>query len=97
MPNELLPGQLVALQSTKYSEKPLIGKVIDTSGQHVNIRWYDGAWTTKWREYTYKVGKKTHKWNEKVPIKDIILRNVQLTNGMKLTSKTRRELESLYH
>ena len=89
-------AQVVALKCPQYSERPQIGRVLSVDGQNVNLLWFDGAWTTQWKEYKYKVGKKICTWEEQVSLNDIIMTNIKLTKTMRLTSDTKNKLQELY-
>ena len=91
-------GETVALLVTKYHERPQIGRVksVDEERQKVVIEWYDGGWTTKWKLYKYKSGRKFEIWTEEVNSKDIIKRNIKLTPSNRLPSNLVKELKNLY-
>ena len=64
----------------KYNERPQIGEVIrvpDNGQQTVKLRWYDGTYSTRWKVYTYRSGRKIVPWDEEIDIKEIITRNLQ--------------------
>ena len=41
-------------------ERPQIGQILKIDRNVATIKWFDGTWNSKWKVYTYKVGKKTH-------------------------------------
>ena len=88
-------GDLVALMCTKYNERPQIGKIIKIS-KDATIKWFDGTWNSKWRVYTYKVGKKTMVWEEEVKVKDILTNEVFFTPAMRLPVTIKQKLQNLY-
>lgn len=47
--SDLCPGMYVAVKSTKYHERPLIGKVCDTDGGMVEIEWMVGTYSGLWK------------------------------------------------
>ena len=49
---------MVALCCPQYNERPQIGEILACSGDKVQIKWYDGSWTSKWTVYTYIINRK---------------------------------------
>ena len=87
---------MVALCCPQYNERPQIGEILACSGDKVQIKWYDGSWTSKWTVYTYIINRKKVAWEEEVSIQYIIKRNVKLTPTSRLGKKLKEELKKLY-
>ena len=89
---------MVALKCPSYSERPQIAEVLSTSEELINVRWYDGRWSTKWKVYTYKhrETKQIIPWDEQVHRKYLLYRNVKFTASDKLTNKCKEDLKKLY-
>ena len=80
----------------KYCERPQIALVLSSSKGKLLVRWYDGAWSTKWKPYEYFMRRKRVLWEEEVEKDNIVKKSIQLTPSGNLTIACRRELQSLY-
>ena len=87
------PGEIVALFLEKYNERPQIGRVktVDREREKLMIEWYDGGWTTKWKLYEYKEGRKKVIWTEEVDLKDLIFMNIVFTASCRLPANIVRQ------
>ena len=63
----------------------------------VTIKWYDGTWSSKWKVYNYKDGRKTVAWVETLPINDIIVGKIHLTKSGLLPKAIKDKLRDLYN
>ena len=61
------------------------------------IKWFDGTWSSKWKVYNYREGRKTVAWIEILPTTDIIAGNIELTKSGLLPKATKDKLEKLYN
>ena len=84
----------MALLCLQYNERPQIGQILQIDRNVATIKWFDGTWNSKWKVYTYKVGKKTVAWEEEVQVK--ILTNDVFTDGMRLSMSCKHKLQNLY-
>ena len=92
---QVLQDEFVALLCPQYNERPQVAKVKKVHPESVTVEWYDGSWTSSWKLYRYKLGRKTMTWEEDVLKKDAIDK-VNFTKSMRLTAQTIRKLKSLY-
>ena len=83
----------MALLCLQYNERPQIGQILKIVA---TIKWFDGTWNSKWKVYTYKVGKKTVVWEEEVQVKEILTNDVVFTDGMRLSMSCKHKLQNLY-
>ena len=60
------------------------------------ITWFDGTWTSKWKVYTYRAGRKTVEWEEEVKLEEILTNEVVFTDSMRLSVQSKRKLLNLY-
>ena len=81
----------------KYNERPQLGQVLEVKEEKVTIKWFDGTWSSKWKVYTYKDGRKTVAWVESLPIDDIIEGKIELTKSGSLPKATKDKLRQLYN
>ncbi|KAK3754649.1 hypothetical protein QZH41_010707, partial [Actinostola sp. cb2023] len=94
---DLEVGMLVALESDKYPERPLIGEIKQTADTDtITVTWYSGSWTTKWSPAKKKDGRNWVEWMEEVSKDSVILFDFTLTNSGKLRSHTIRHLKETY-
>ena len=97
--SDLCTGMYVAVKSTKYRERPLIGRIcdIDTpdSGR-VEMEWMVGTYSGLWKEWRGREGGKTVVFTENISKEDIIFKNITFTPGKRLTPATIKALKALY-
>ena len=89
-------GELVALNCKKYNERPQLAEITEVFKTEVAVIWWDGSYTSNWKYYTYYIGRKAMKWEERISLADIILRNIKLTPSKRLSQKTIRQLKLIY-
>ena len=89
----------MAVKSTKYCERPLIGKIcdIDTpdSGR-VEMEWMVGTYSGPWKEWKEREGGKTVVFTENISKEDIKLKNITFTPGKRVIPATIKALKALY-
>ena len=93
--HQVLQDDFVALLCPKYNERPQVAKVKKVLAESITVEWYDGSWTSTWKQYTYKLGRRAMTWEEDV-MKNEVIDKVSFTKSMRLTAKTIRKLKSLY-
>ena len=88
---------MVALCCVKYNERPQLGQLLKVEKDQATIKWFDGTWSSKWKVYNYRDGRKTVAWIETLPITDILTGNVELTKTGYITKPTKDKLRAFYH
>ena len=81
----------VAVTSTRYKDKPLIGLVTATETDTITIDWYIGMW----KPWKGRVCGKTVTFTETIRMTDI-LQTVTFTKAMRLSSTTVSQLKEKY-
>ena len=66
---------------TKYNERPQLGQVLKVEKDKATIKWFDGTWSSKWKVYNYRDGRKTAAWIETLPVTKIISGKIELTKS----------------
>ena len=84
---------MVVLCCAKYNERPQLGQVLEVKKDKATIKWFDGTWSSKWKVYNYKDGRKTVVWMETLPI---IAGKIELTKTGVLPRATKEKLKELY-
>ena len=87
---------MVALCCTKYNERPQLGQVLKVEKDKATIKWFDGTWSSKWKVYNYRDGRKTVAWIETLPIAVIISGKIELTKSGLISKATKDKLKELY-
>ena len=87
---------MVALCCTKYNERPQLGQVLKVEKDKATIKWFDGTWSSKWKVYDYRDGRKTVAWIETLPVTDIISGKIELTKSGLISKATKDKLKELY-
>ena len=82
----------VAVTSTRYKDKPLIGLVTATETDTITIDWYIGTYSGTWKPWKGRVCGKTVTFTETIRMTDI-LQTVTFTKAMHLSSTTVSQLE----
>ena len=90
-------GEIVALRCVKYNERPQLGQVLEVKKEKATIKWFDGTWSSEWKVYNYKDGRKTLAWVETLPINDIIAGKIELTKSGSLPKVTKDKLRQIYN
>ena len=93
--HDVKPGELVALCCEKYNERPQIALVLKVDKKKIQVQWYDGSWTSKWKVYEYYLGRKKLTWEEEVDANQVIIRGIRLTPSGRLSSQTKDKLERI--
>ena len=55
---QVLQDDFVALLCPKYNERPQVAIVKKVHPESITVEWYDGSWTSTWKQYTYKLGRR---------------------------------------
>ena len=87
---------LVAVRSTKYPDRPLIGRVIAIGEDDVQIEWMVGTYSGSWKEWKGREGGKTVIYKDSIPKEDILYTGITLTATKKLKASIVNTLKSLY-
>ena len=85
----------VAVRSTLYKEKPLIGQITKTGRADIQIDWYIGTYSGTWKPWKGREGGKTVTYMETINRNDVI-RKVTFTRSMRLSTATTATLKTLY-
>ncbi len=91
-------GQYIAVRSSKYNERPLIGCInhIDDYQKSVQFDWYVGTYSGTWREWKGREGRQRVTFTDSVPFTDVIYTNVTFTKSKRLTPSVVTALKQLY-
>ena len=85
---------MVAHCCTKYNERPQLGQVLKVEKDKATIKCFDGTWSSKWKVYNYRDGRKTVAWI--LPVTDIITGKIELTKSGLISKATKDKLKELY-
>ena len=81
---------MVALKPDgKWVDRPLVGKAVAVTEDTIDLMWYYGKYTSKWKEWG---GGKDKKFQ-----KDKVSRQLVLTNGFQLTSSNKLPVKLAKH
>ena len=87
----------MAVRCSKYSERPLIGRVKSVNGNNnITIDWLIGTYSGYWKEWKGRHEGKPVVYSEEIPVEDIVLSSISFTKSWKLPPKTVAALKELY-
>lgn len=89
-------GELVAVMSDKFHDRPLIGSITKIREKDVEIGWYIGTYSGLWKKWMGREDGKVIQITDNIPKKNIILRDIALTKSMRLPQQTIATLKELY-
>ena len=86
----------MAVKSTKYKDRPLIGRIKEVHHDKVQLEWFMGSYTSKWKEWTGRSNGETDIYTDSIPRKDIIHTHIQFTLAMRLSPDLAGILKNKY-
>ena len=86
----------MAVVSEKYTDRPLIGKVLEVNGSKFTIGWYVGTYSGIWKTWKGRVQGKTTNFTDEIEVTDVVFRNIEFTKAMRLPPATSLALRSAY-
>ena len=89
-------GHLVAVYCENYTCEPVIGQCIQISGSNVQIARMKGSYTTPWKLWLIRNGRKSVRWCDWIPKSSIILYDFELTSTKHLRKATIVHLKEAY-
>ena len=92
----LREGHLVAINVAETNKQPSIAKCTKINGGWVDIIWMRGSYTSCWKPWTIRKGKKMVEWEDSIPIESIFLYDFDLTPNGHLRKQTINHIKSTY-
>lgn len=89
-------GEVIAVRSSVYKDRPLLGRVKELRDEEITVEWFMGSYSGTWKEWTGRVNGKRVVYTDTIQNKDIIQTSISFTPTMHLptaivtTLKTRR-------
>ena len=87
---------MIAVRCANYKDRPLLGRVKEVSDSGVEIYWFMGSYTGKWKEWTGKEGGKKTIYTDTIPYKDILHTHIHFTSSMRLPSGLASDIKKKY-
>ena len=92
----LSEGQLVAVHCEESSTEPAIGVCLEVQEESLMVSWMKGSYTTQWKPWKRKEGRKNVDWVDIVPKSSIILFDFAFTQTGHLRKTTIEHLQHAY-
>lgn len=91
-------GELIAVYTAKFTERPLIGRVtsVDDIDKVVRFEWMIGTYTGTWKEWRGRKEGKSVIFTDSVPLTDVLYHPIELTKSKKLQPQVVAKLRELY-
>lgn len=88
---------MVALKPDQmWLDRPLVGRIVSVKNDELEVIWYFGGYTTKWREWSLAEGDKVKVQRDTVSRERVLMESFQLTSSKKIPAKTAKQLRSMY-
>ena len=89
-------GELIAVNSQKYPDRPLIGRATEVDSKKVKLEWMIGTYSGTWKEWRGREDGEQVVYTDVIPRTDVVYHPINLTRSMKLSSQTVSELKKIY-
>ena len=89
-------GELIAVYTEKFSERPLIGRVTSLDDEMVKFDWMVGTYSGMWKEWRGRKEGKSVVFSDSVPLSDVLYHPIHLTKGKKLQPPVAAKLREAY-
>lgn len=90
-------GEFVAAVSTKYEDRPLIGKVLENTKNSAKIAWYMGTYNSVWKPWKGRSegDREVVHYSDEVDLCKII-KSITFTEAMRIPPATALALKKAY-
>ena len=89
-------GMLVAVNIEKYKDRPLIGKVLEVSGDSIVLEWMVGSYSGIWKEWKGREEGEVVTYTDVITIENIVCTDIHFTPSKRLPPNIIKTLKSLY-
>ena len=93
----LSKGVLVAVLCEGNSLEPAIGTCIGVHQDTITVQWLKGSYSTAWKPWKIKEGRKNVDWNDEIPKSAVLLYDFELTKTGHLRKRTIEHLKASYN
>ena len=92
---EIKLGELIAVYTEKFTERPLIGWVTSVDSKVIKFDWMIGTYTGTWKEWRGRKEGKSVIFSDSVPLMDVLYHPIELTKGTTSSSETKRNIQKI--
>ena len=89
-------GHNVAVHVEDCELEPAIAVVLHMSGDTIHVKWLQGTYTSAWKPWMLREGRKKVYWEDDIPKKSVILYDFSLGKNGHLRKSTTAHLKELY-
>lgn len=89
-------GEIVAVKSENYHDRPLLGRAVNLNGDNFTIEWFVGTYSGTWKEWTGRKNGKRVKYTDTIKYTDIVYQNITFTKSNRLSPSTVTSLKAAY-
>ena len=86
---------MIAVNSQKYPDRPLIGRVTEVTSKNVKLEWMIGTYSGTWKEWRGREDGEEVVYTDVVPLTDVVYHPITLTTSMRLSSQVVSELRKI--
>ena len=94
--NPVAVGEMIAVRSNKYRERPLLGRITTVKQDTVVFDWLVGSYSGTWKDWRGRENGKSVIYSDELPTSDILMTSITLTKAKKLQPQTVATLKELY-
>ena len=89
-------GHNVAIHVEDCELEPAIAVILQISGDTIRVKWFQGTYTSAWKPWMLREGRKKVYWEDNIPKNSVILFDFSLGKNGHLRKSTTAHLKELY-
>ena len=93
---KLKMGIFIAVDVPEWTNRPLIGELKEIEDFSVKLKWLHGSYSESFLEAFTGQGKQRQHWIQEIPLKQIVMIDIQFTKSKRLRKEDIEELKERY-